>query len=498
VGGIRRVALTGAVVVLLAGPTVLAFLSGGYFDSPRVWAGLIAWLLVVVAVLCGQPVLPRTTGARLAFGGLLALAAWTLLSTIWAPIAGSAWHAGQRVFLYVGVLLAAAALLRERGPQPAVEPALAAGTLIVIGYGLSERLLPGVLHFARSVSAQGRLEQPLTYWNAMGELAALGLVLCARLAGDAARAAWLRAAAAAAAAPLGMGLYVSFSRGALFACAAGLLALIVIAPRREQLRAIVVAICAGALGSAAAAPFHGVTALRGGLSTRESQGAIALGLLIVIVVGAAIVQWRLAERPEADAQLHLPRRAQWIALGLICAGLAVAIVVGAKERSARPLSAGATRLVTLQSNRYAYWRVAVRAFRDEPLRGVGAGAWAVYWLRYRTFDEFAQDAHSLPLQTAAELGIVGLALLAAFIVGVGWAAVDAHRVAPAVAAGPAAGVVVYLAHAPLDWDWQMPAVTLVALVLAGQLLALAEGQSSSAIRGASRRNIQTAKMHTAR
>ena len=49
-----------------------------------------------------------------------------------------------------------------------VEPALAAGTVVVIGYGLSARLLPGLLHFARSVSAQGRLEQPLTYWNAMG------------------------------------------------------------------------------------------------------------------------------------------------------------------------------------------------------------------------------------------------------------------------------------------------------------------------------------------
>ena len=66
----------------------------------------------------------------------------------------------------------------------------------------------------------------------MGELAAIGFVLCARLAGDASRPAGaaLRAAAAAAA-PLGMGLYLSFSRGALFACAAGLVALIVVAPR---------------------------------------------------------------------------------------------------------------------------------------------------------------------------------------------------------------------------------------------------------------------------
>ena len=98
-----------------------------------------------------------------------------------------------------------------------------------------------MLHFPRSISAQGRLEQPLTYWNAMGELAALGFVLCAR----AGRRREPAAAAAGArrpprAAPLGMGLYLSFSRGALFACAAGLVALVVLAPRREQLRALLV------------------------------------------------------------------------------------------------------------------------------------------------------------------------------------------------------------------------------------------------------------------
>ena len=69
---------------------------------------------------------------------------------------------------------------------------------------------------------------------------------------------------------------------------------------------------------------------------------------------------------------------------------------------------------------------------------------------------------------------MGLALLVAFVAGIGLAARRAYRAAPGAAAGPIAGVVVYLAHAPLDWDWQMPAVTLIALVLAGSLLSLAE------------------------
>jgi O-antigen ligase len=114
----------------------------------------------------------------------------------------------------------------------------------------------------------------------------------------------------------------------------------------------------------------------------------------------------------------------------------------------------------------------MRAFGDHPIRGAGAGAWAVYWLQYRNVNEFAQDAHSLPLQTMAELGIVGLALLAAFLAGLAWAARRAHQFAPMLVAGPIAGFVAYIAHAPLDWDWQMPAVTLVAMALAGAVLAL--------------------------
>ncbi len=469
----RRAALSAARLALLAGPVVLSFFSGGYFDEARAWAGLGAWLLVVVGVLAAGRSLPGNRGARLALGGLALLAVWTLLSMLWAPIAGDAYHAGQIVMLYLGVLLAAALLLGDAGARRWVEPALATGTVVVIGYGLSERLLPGILHFAHSVSAQGRLEQPLTYWNAMGELAALGFVLCARLAGDATRPAWLRATAAAGVAPLGMGLYITFSRGALFACVAGLVALVTVAPTRAQLRALVVVAGAGILAAVAAAPFAGVTSLAGGLSSREHEGAIVFVALVLIAAGAAAAQLSFAARAPSGT-LRLPRWAPLLAVGAVCAGLALAIAVGAHERAGVPISGGAARLGTLQSNRYDYWRVALRAFEVQPLHGVGAGGWAVWWLRYRPYAAGAHDAHSLELQTLAELGTVGILLLAAFLGGVGFAARDAYRRVPGVAAGLIAGFVVWLAHSPLDWDWQMPAVTLIAMVLAGALLALAD------------------------
>ncbi|HEX8976511.1 MAG TPA: O-antigen ligase family protein [Solirubrobacteraceae bacterium] len=474
----RGITLTAARALALAGPTALAFFAGGYFSEARSWAGAGAWLGVLLAA-AGAARLPRSRPARLALAGLSLLAAWTLLSILWAPIAGNAYHAGQITVLYLGALLGGAMLFRG-GSMRLLEPSLAAGTLLVIGYGLSERLLPGVLHFSASISANGRLEQPLTYWNAMGELAAIGFVLCARLAGDPGRHRALRAVAAGATAPLGLGLYISFSRGALFACVAGLVALVVLAARREQLGAVARSVIGAALAVAAAAPFAGVTSLAGALSERETQGAVVLVALLVITALAAGGQL-LTGRRERVGELRLPQHAPWLAGVVICAGLALAIVLGAHESAhgTARLPGGAVRLTTLQSNRYDYWSVALRAFGSEPLHGVGAGGWSVDWLRWRHVSEAAQDAHSLPLQTLAELGVVGFLFLLALIIGIAGAAARAVSGMRAVV-GPVAALVVYLAHAPLDWDWQMPAVTLVAMVIAGAVLGQAEAEPAAA------------------
>src|SRR5436305_12767833 len=98
----RVAALSAARLALFAGPTALAFFSGGYFDEPRAWAGLAAWALVVVALIAQPGALPRRGNTWLAIGGLIAFAGWTLLSITWAPIAGSAHPAGQIVMLYAG------------------------------------------------------------------------------------------------------------------------------------------------------------------------------------------------------------------------------------------------------------------------------------------------------------------------------------------------------------------------------------------------------------
>jgi len=75
-----------------------------------------------------------------------------------------------------------------------------------------------------------------------------------------------------------------------------------------------------------------------------------------------------------------------------------------------------------------------------------------------------RDAHSLYLETAAELGLVGLLALALFLGGI---AAAARRGPPTLVAV----LVAFALHAGLDWDWELPALTLTALLVAAKLLA---------------------------
>lgn len=472
----RAAALLSARAALIAGPVVLAFFSGGFFDRPRDVALVAAGttLAVLVATTPAREIVPRAPAARLALVAAVAYAAWIALSATWAPVPDFAGDDAERALLYAVALAAAALAFRDGTAARALEPAFAAGTVIVIGYGLAGRLLPGAVTQHPQTSAVGRLDQPLTYWNATGALAALGLVLCARLAGDRERPAALRAAAAAAAVPLGMGCYLSFSRGAFAALAAGLLALVVLAPTRTQLHAAALVLAAAVAGALPAAASGAVRALEGSRAGRERDGAIVLAVAVVLMAAAAVAARAVgaAEARAGDAdRFPLPRHAGWIAAALIAALLVVPIVAAGGKQQAPPAT-GATseRLASLGSNRYAYWRVALDTGADHPLKGVGASGFRGAWLQHRDVDENVRDAHSLELETFAELGLVGVALLAALLAGVALSVRTAMRADPVLAAGPAAALVAYAFHGALDWDWEMPALTLVAVVLAGALL----------------------------
>ncbi len=480
----RALALTA--IIALAAPTALAFRRGGDFAAafhpvaPLV-AAIAAWVLVLVVAVAAPVPLPRGRAGRTALAGMALLAAWTGASIAWAPVAGSATRDFELDLFYLAAFVVGAGALRGAATRRRLEPALATGVSVVMGYALAVRLLPGIIPSLRTPAADNRLDQPLTYWNAEGALAAMGLVLCARILGDGGRSAIARILAGAAFAPLAAALYLTYSRGALAAGGAALLILLLAAPTWSQLRAVALALIASALAVLAVTRFPTVASLSGTQAAIERDGVIFLGVLFVLALGtaaAAAALLRVERRPGARVgSLVLPRWTPVATAAMLLLVAGALVYAGLQERKAPPRPktvASAARLARVDSTRYAYWRVAVRAFADQPVRGLGAAGFAVAWLRERPTQETPRRAHSLELETAANLGLVGIAALVMLLAGVVVAAVRAHRRRPDLVAGWCAAATVWLLHSAIDWDWEMPAVTLVAVLLAAALVGVSD------------------------
>jgi O-antigen ligase len=483
----RSVLAVGAAVVIF-GPTALAFFSGGFFGPARLIAAMAACALVIVAVVLAPQPLPSSTAGRLALGGLALLTAWTAFSIAWAPLAGRAQDDLERLVLYLAFFFAATVLLRGAQVRRWLEPALVLGMFVVIAYALSERLLPGVFEFARSESGGGRLEQPISYWNALGLLAAIGLVLATRVAGDPDRERALRAGAAAAGVALGLAVYLSFSRGALAGVAAGVLFLVALAPKgRPQVQAAAAVLIAGALASFVASLLPTVQSIKPRAEGDSTEGLIMFAALVVLALAAAfVVARRPSDRgPRAIPSLPVSRPTVVLTSAgvlIVAAALAAAVLEGKPEGTSPVQGANPSRLGSIDTNRYRYWEVAISSWADKPIQGIGSGGFQVEWLKQRDRADKSGDAHSLYLETLAELGVVGFAFLMAFLFGMAAAVVRLHRTAPGAATGLAAGLATWAVHAGLDWDWEMPAVTLPALMLGAAAIAWSQEPSSSVAR----------------
>ena len=189
-----------------------------------------------------------------------------------------------------------------------------------------------------------------------------------------------------------------------------------------------------------------------------------------LALAAGLVAMLALRLPALDRRVAIP-----LAAGVaLAAVVAVVAVARAFDSSTTTPASGASRLTTVSgSNRAEYWKVAGQDVRDHPAVGSGAGSWGRYWVRERPVPQPARDAHSLFLETLAELGPLGLALLLIAFAAPVVAAVRTRGdpVTPA-ALGPFAA---YAAHAAQDWDWELPAATVPALVCAVALLAASRG-----------------------
>ncbi|MDP9347058.1 MAG: hypothetical protein M3P44_15370, partial [Actinomycetota bacterium] len=213
-----------ALPALLTG--YLSLKAGGFYPATP----------ALVALVLGQVMVLRTTSAQRPYAGYshaLAIAGaalalfglWGLSSSLWSHAPGRALMEFDRVLMYLLVLVVFGSMRWSDGQTRWMVRLLALAVVGVCGVALASRVLPDVLTTAPNV-ANNRLSYPLTYWNSLGLLAALGAVLCLYLASDERAGAWIRALAAAGTPVVITTLYFTFSRGAI---AAGAIAIVLFA-----------------------------------------------------------------------------------------------------------------------------------------------------------------------------------------------------------------------------------------------------------------------------
>ena len=430
-----------AAVVPLALVPALGAVQGGFQPDSWVWAGaLAAWAAAVALIASTSPGLLRAQWPWAAAAA--ALLAWTALSAIWSSRTSQTILEARRSVLYAAVVLALL-LLARRGATRAIVLATWAGTTGLLVYALVRYLL-GTRHYDEFEALS--LNQPLGYANAVGILAAIATLLALGIA--AAETGRLRLAAAATVPPLLLALTLTSSDAswlALGACTA-LIAVLLADPQR-----LIAVLAAVAVPGAALVVLGKVSDIT--VTTVPRIGGVWLFLAALVGAAAAAAAHASVRRVRIRAPQHA-RRALLVAMVVLA--LAGAVAVAAHAGASEP--------------RRSYYSVAWHDYTAHPLFGSGAGTYGFSWARSGKELEFggALDAHSIYLETLAELGPVGLVLMLLLLL----IPLRALRVArtPYVAAA-LGGYVAFLIHAGLDWDWELPAIVVAALACGGAALA---------------------------
>lgn len=137
---------------------------------------------------------------------------------------------------------------------------------------------------------------------------------------------------------------------------------------------------------------------------------------------------------------------------------------------------GGTHLLTLGSNRYDFWRVALDEFSGHPLVGIGSRGFGAAYLQAGHSQETPARAHSLPFDALSETGLIGFVLLL-LVFAPPIVTVARRARSELTSAGVLAGCVYFAAHACVDWIWTIPAVGVFALLLLSVAAATAPGEA---------------------
>jgi O-antigen ligase len=457
-------------------------------------------------------------------GLLLAFAALSALSVVWSVQPDASWQNAGLMLAYSAVFGAAVVLARAAPARwPAVIGGVTLAAVVVCGYALLTKVFPSWLD-AHDIYA--RLQAPYGYWNATGLTAAMGVIGCIWLGARRRGHALLSALAYPAIGLLIVTLMLAYSRGALVALVMGLALWFAVVPLRLRGAAVLLlgAVAAGlvvAWDFSQSALSSDSVELHARVVAGRQLGALLLAMLLLLAIAGLAIGFYTGR--------HAPSRAARDNAGAVLLSilvLAVVAFVGALAVSHRGLTGSIShgfntltnthapvpaetpgRLTAIGSVRAVYWNEALKVFQAHPVLGAGARSYGTASLRYRSEDLEANDAHGFVVQTLADLGLVGLAIVLVLLLtwmaaagrathpfnrrwtswrelrrdgwqSIGWRPLeDRAELGEQRAYSPErigmlsmlCLVVVFGVHSTVDWTWFVPGDACVALVCAGWL-----------------------------
>lgn len=467
---------------------VLVALDGGF--RPTTWypVGLIAvGILAVVLFAVPTRRRPLCGASRAAVLALAAYTAWCFLSIGWAGVKGDAWQGANLTLVYF-VVFCVPVFARVR-------VAAAAWTLLSVVGVVSFFGFLAVWNGAHSpdpnaaVLFGGRLAEPSGYPNATAALYMMAFWVGLGLALTPALLRPMRALALGLAGVSGDLVLLAQSRGAVFTFPFVVIVFLLATPRRLRGMAVfAIVACAVLIGMPTLSRvFRSPDAQTARTGLSNSTAVLAITFIGLALIGLGL--------PYLDRLPSLTQRARRLVRVAVAFGLCV-VVIGALAVStpaaegrrawnsfrSTEIPGGASHFSGLGSNRYDFWRVGLTEFRTNPVTGIGLDNFSVPYLQQRRSDEQPLYPHSLWVRTLSQVGLVGTALLILFFVAAATAALRRRTSTERdLAAAAIVGAAAWLAHAQVDWLWEMPMLGVLAFLLLGIAVSLPRTTSDAAI-----------------
>jgi len=460
--------------------------NGGYFVGDWAPVAIILAVLLLITSVVGV-FSGKQSWWSVAAGGLFAAyAAWTLASLYWSPNRGDAWLGAGLTILYLLTFWLTVTFIALGASRRWILAASAIGPAIIAAF-----TLPTLTSRIGELFDNDRLIGSVGYYN--GEVAFLLVPfwVAVYLAGSRRVNPILRGALLAGVVLSVAVAVLTQSRGAMVAMAFSIPIFFLFSGQRLRgLLALAPVVAALALTFPGLNDVY-LSFINEGDPTAALDRVVPTVWLTAAGAGLYGLLWGIADR-----RWRPPIGAVRVAGSVALAGGIVVIFVGALAFNDRVEDPGtwaerkweafktddaagqeqSRYLSASGSGRYTLWQVAWKDFVSHPVLGVGTHNYeATYYQLREQPGGWVRQPHTLPLEVLAERGAVGgllfFGFLAACLAAGLWKRFrNLSTEGKAQVGAVTAALAYWFIHSSAEWFWQMPAVTLPAMVYLAMLV----------------------------